>query len=124
MHSLTRNNADAVGSMLWRANYAATEGWGRVEERAVPEMPSYVFEELPGRADPLIVLSAVDCYLYQTSGEPDEFEDTLVFGFTHWLYAAAAMRLPCRDDAPWPIEHRDVFLHGAGGGERSPEPPS
>ncbi len=93
-----------------------------MEERAVPEMPSYVFEELPGRADPLIVLSAVDCYLYQTSGEPDEFEDTLVFGFTHWLYAAAAMRLPCRDDAPWPIEHRDVFLHGAGGGERSPEP--
>ncbi len=45
--------------MLWRTNYDATEGWRRVEEGAVPEMPLYVFEELPRRADRLVVLSAL-----------------------------------------------------------------
>ncbi len=44
-----------------------------------------MFEELPGRADPLVVLSALGCY-----------EDTLVFGFSHWLYTAATMRRPGR----------------------------
>jgi hypothetical protein len=51
----------------------------------------------------------VDCYLYQTSGDPDEFEHTLTFGVMYWLHAAAAMRLPGYEESPWPVSGRDVF---------------
>ncbi len=115
---MTRENADDVGSMLWQANYDATEGCWADTQPDSPEMPSYAFEELPGRADPLLVLSAVDCYLYQTSGEPDEFEQTLTFGFTYWLHAAAAMRLPGYDEAPWPSPDA-TSSRGAGRRQRA-----
>jgi hypothetical protein len=110
MRRLTRANADQVGEMLWRANYDHTEGWAEPTDRSVPEMPEYVFEELPGEPDPVVVLKAVSCYRYQTAGDPEDFEVTEVCGFLDWLTAAAVRRLPGWDEAPWYIEDREVFL--------------
>ncbi len=83
MQYLTRDNADDVGRMLWEANWQATEGTdGRWlgDERDTADMPPYTFEELPGDADPLVVLKAVSCYDYQTGGDPEQFEDSEAYG--------------------------------------------
>ena len=73
-------------------------------------MPAYAFERLPGDSDPVVVLSAISCYRYETAGDPDEFETTEVYGFLDWLTQAAICHLPGWRDVPWYIEDRDVFL--------------
>ena len=110
MKTLTPANADQVGEMLWRANWDQTEEWAHPDERVVPEMPPYAFEELPGTPDPVVVLQAIACYRYQTAGDPEHFEPGEVCGFLEWLTAAAIQQLPGIDTAPWYIEDRDVFL--------------
>lgn len=106
--------ADRVGAMLWQANFDRTgsaplKEWGE----PVEELPPYVFEELTGVAEPLLVLKVLACYLYQTAEEPHEWRQGEPAALLDWLEREAITRLPGWDDRPgWPIEDPDVFRAG------------
>ena len=111
--SVRRGNADRVGTMLWQANFARTgpaplEEWGE----PVDELPPYGFEELPGTARPLTVLSALACYEYQTADDPEDWRESEPYALLTFLQAEAVRRLPGFEDEPWPIEDRAVFQGG------------
>jgi predicted NAD-dependent protein-ADP-ribosyltransferase YbiA (DUF1768 family) len=120
MKALTPETADEVGRTVWRHNFNRSE-WGYEEEfhdeedgPGLPTVMSYVFEELPGQPDPVLILQAITCYDYQTSGEggePDAVE-TLAVDFIAWLQGQAIIRLPGSDFGleVWPIDSREIFL--------------
>lgn len=103
---VTRDTADAVGTMLWHANFANAE-W----DQDPADAPDYVYEELPGEPDPVTVLRAAACYNYQTAmGDPETWLLTDPAQFIAFLQSAAVHRLPGADSVPWPVRDRDVFL--------------
>ena len=113
-HPVTDETADAVGRMLWGANWDATEGWAYEDggETESP-VPAYRYAELPGVPDPLVVLRAISYYGYQTAG--DEVEEWLLSepsAFLDRLAHTAWHKLPGMADVPWGFDdsHRDIFV--------------
>lgn len=93
---LSRENADEVGTMLWRLNFAVAE-W----DRDPSEMPPYAFEELPGTPHPLVVLTATSQYSSETyvDGLAEWFLSEQ-FAFLHYLEIAAVAQLSVIFDLP------------------------
>jgi hypothetical protein len=98
-------HATEVGEMLWRYNWDVTEG---PVDPTVP-MPVYEFERYPGEPDPVVVLKAIDYYVYQTGDEPEEYEFSEAAGFMDYLRGVAGSKLPGYDKAPYGIEDREAF---------------
>lgn len=108
---LSHMNADEVGTMLWRANYEAAEGWVDPSSVDYVPMPAYRFEKLPGDPDPLIVIGAVKCYGYQTGDDYQTYDFGEARGFVDQLLRLATdllMPVP----RPWEICSADVFVTG------------
>ncbi|BCJ71402.1 hypothetical protein CS0771_09460 [Catellatospora sp. IY07-71] len=121
---VTRENATRVGRMLWQANWDWTMGWvdpadyDDEDGDLRSELEGYVFEELPGEPNPLLVLRALACYVYQTAtDEPDVWRTGEAATFVDYLQAQAVRRLPGIETMPWYVEQRDAFLrHPAAAG--------
>jgi hypothetical protein len=104
--TVTWDDATAVGTMLWRANYDVTEGWMDPPE---VEWPGYEFELYPGEPDPVTILKTISYYGYQTGDSPEEYEVGAAAGFLNYLRGTAIGKLPGYDDAPWGIHDRRAF---------------
>lgn len=103
--TLTPENADEVGGVLWRENFLKAE-WDQDPENA----PSYTFERLPGTPTPVVVLKAIAHYSYQSEGDqPDEWVTSEPYAFLETLKNHAISHLPQWDDVPWGIENRDIL---------------
>lgn len=102
---LTVETAGHVGAMLLAENRASVNH--RYDEAEWEE--PYQFHRLPGTADPVIVLSALSCYEYQSCEHP-EWQDSEARRFCDSLRASAIRELPGYDSAPWEISDRNVFL--------------
>ena len=97
---------DDVGRMLIAENRRSVD-YRYGEEEAVPE---YRFKMLPGVPDPVIVLKAIRCYVYQ-SCETDDWERTEAAAFCESLTVTAIRCLPGYDEAPaWEIRDPFVFV--------------
>ena len=102
--SLTTTTVNRVGAVLLAENRRSVNF--RYEEDDL-EYP-YEFTELDGRPDPVIVLSALDCYRYQACEHPG-WSASEAFQFCDALQQAAISHLP-GFGAPWEIDDRRVFL--------------
>jgi hypothetical protein len=74
LHRVTTDNASEVGALLWDAHLqSVSDGDPAVlaDLTGGRELPAYVFDALPGRADPWVVLRVSACFTYQTCGDPD-----------------------------------------------------
>jgi len=135
--TLSEDTADQVGRALRTWNFE--HFWWDVSDEEIEEdtggdssretVRNYVFEPLPGRPDPVAVLTAIDCYDYNTpspadgeGGADDEAIGETARGFITWLRGAALHNLPSPDHpaALWPILDRDVFLPTDGVEPRTP----
>jgi hypothetical protein len=106
--TLTRHTADAVGAMLLSANRRALDPDLLDTEPAA----LYRFTALPGMPDPLIVLSALACYEYQSCGTRT-WTISPARAFCDALRHRAIAALPGYPAAPWHIDDRGVFLPAA-----------
>ncbi len=106
MRELTRETAGQVGAMLLAQNRYSVDFRYAEEEIEEP----YLFSELPGHPDPLIVLNAIAGYEYQACETPD-WQETEAQSFCHALRAACINALPgYREiESGWSINDRDVF---------------
>ena len=115
--TLTRETADAVGRMLW---WECLRSVGyRYPDAQLVELPGpvgltaeevhgYTFTRLDGPPDPVVVLSLIACYEYQTCEHPD-WHASEAASFCESLRRHTIHRLPGYDDAPWEATP-DVFL--------------
>jgi hypothetical protein len=95
MEGLSR---DALGQMLWDANYKSINARYRKFEDA----PEYRFDAGPREINVVSALKQIDCYEYQTC-EFDGWKDSKAFEFCQSLRAALIGELPGYDDAPWGV---------------------
>ena len=103
---LTPETAGQVGAMLMAENRRSVNH--RYDE--TQEEAPYVFEKLPGRPDPIIVLKAISCYEYQSCEHP-EWEESEAHAFCEALRHRMIAALPGYDDADaWEITDSRVFL--------------
>jgi hypothetical protein len=108
---LTRETAGQVGAMLLAENRRSVDHRYAEEEWEEP----YVFNPLRGRPDPLVVLRALSCYVYQ-SCEHREWPQSEAARFCEALQSAA-IREATMDIDVWEITDRNVFqLHELGRG--------
>mgnify|MGYP001237777529 FL=1 len=121
--SLTRETADETGRMLWWECMRSVAY--RYPDDAIGALPGpvgltldeiygYTFTCLPGDPDPVVVLSLIACYEYQTCEHPD-WHTSEAREFCEALRDRTIRRLPGYDDAPWTADGRDVFLRVATG---------
>lgn len=102
-HELTRESAGRVGAMLLAENRASVDHRYAEEEWEQP----YEFEAVPGDAiDPVVVLSLIRCYEYQSCEHP-EWEASEAHAFCEALTVHAIAALPGYGDAPWTIGDED-----------------
>ena len=102
---LTPETAGRVGAMLVAENRRSVDH--RYDETETED--PYVFTELPGRPDPVIVLKAIACYEYQSCEHP-EWEESEAHDFCEALRDRMISSLPGYDDAPgWEIQDPEVF---------------
>lgn len=104
-HELTHETTGRVGAMLLAENASSTNH--RYDEEKW-EQP-YTFTELRGHPDPVIVLSALRCYEYQSCEHPG-WPKSEAYAFCRNLQAVAIRNLPGMDSAPWEITDPNVFL--------------
>ncbi|MEV0585444.1 NADAR family protein [Nonomuraea sp. NPDC050310] len=139
---LGKTHVDALvtAALAWSEHSVGYDRFQRYEfVDPFPESPTYgqrtalteATADLAGRAlwTPLAVLTAIDCYEYNTPS-PDECDDDAeglavgeaARGLTTWLRGQALGNLPAQPHraALWPIEDRDVFLPVQG---EEPRPP-
>lgn len=102
---LTRETAGRVGAVLLAENRRSVDH--RYDEGEWEE--PYLFEPVPGWPDPVIVLSAIACYEYQSCEHPG-WRTSEAHAFCQALQARAIRLLPGYDEAPWEIADRQVFL--------------
>lgn len=61
----------------------------------------------------LKALKALDCYRFQTAGDPEEWRESEPAALVGRLESEAITWRPAWEDRPgWPIEDRDVFRAG------------
>jgi hypothetical protein len=111
---LTRETADAVGRMLWWENlrsvgYRYPDGELPAPDGMLAELDTYTFNRLPGIPDPVVVLSAIACYEYQTCEHPG-WHGSEAQAFCSALKERCIRRLPGWDDAPWEVTMPDIFI--------------
>jgi hypothetical protein len=107
---LTRQSAGRVGAMLLAQNRYSVDFRYAEEEAEEP----YLFNELPGKIDPLIVLKALAGYEYQSCETPD-WEESEAFTFCLALRLLCINELPGYDAAKgWSIDDRSIFVKAAG----------
>lgn len=97
--------AGGVGAMLWAENRLSVNyKYGEDEWE-----PAYVFEQLPGTVDPLVVLKAINCYVFQSCEHPGWWESE-ARTFCDILQERMIRQLPGYDKAAgWEISDRLVF---------------
>jgi hypothetical protein len=105
---LTEQTAGPVGAMLRAENRRSVDH--RYDEQEW-EQP-YLFTELPGRPDPVVVLKAIACYRYQSCEHPG-WRSSEAVAFCDALQARAIDCLPGYNTAPWEINDPAVFSTGA-----------
>ncbi len=111
---LTRETVDAVGRMLWWENlrsvgYRYPNGELPAPDGMLAELDTYTFNRLSGTPDPVVVLSAIACYEYQTCEHPG-WHGSEAQAFCSALKERCIRRLPGWDDAPWEVTSPDAFL--------------
>lgn len=99
---LTDQTAGRVGAMLMAENAASVNH--RYDEED-PEEP-YVFARYVKPIEPVAILKAIDCYVYQTCEHP-EWESSEAREFCDALRKRMIHQLPGYDAAPWGIEDVD-----------------
>ena len=105
-HELRAENADAIGTMLWKENEASVSYRYPHDTNDLPgpvgDGPDHIYTHracwLP--INPLHVLSAVACYDYQSCEHPG-WKESAAHAFCEALMHKAIYRLPGYDDAPW-----------------------
>lgn len=102
--SLTRKTAGRVGAVLLAENRRSVDH--RYDETEWEE--PYVFEQVPGWPDPVIILKAIACYEYQSCEHPG-WRTSEARAFCQALQGRAITLLPGYDEAPWDINDRTVF---------------
>lgn len=106
---LTRETAGTVGALLMAENRRSVDF--RYDESEL-EQP-YVYKELQGTPDPVLILKAISCFEYQSCETPD-WPKSEAFAFCRALEQRAISNLPGYRDAPaWEITTPDVFLNYA-----------
>ncbi|WP_410570623.1 hypothetical protein [Amycolatopsis sp. cmx-4-61] len=104
---LTPSTAGRVGAMLLAENMRSvnhtrgSEGWE----------PPYLYRELPGDPDPVVVLKAISCLQAQSCEHPG-WPDSEAYAFCDALHRMAVCRLPGwrqLTDTAWPIKNRRIF---------------
>jgi len=101
-------NAGRVGAMLLAENRRSVDH--RYDEQEWEE--PYLFTELPGRPDPVVVLKAIACYRYQSCEHPG-WPSSEAAAFCDALQARAIDCLPGYATAPWEIDDPRVFVTAA-----------
>ena len=117
-HIVEYAEADATGQMLWNenilsinhrypdtvANLAACPGKIADAENGFV----YRYGQLPAPVNPVVVLSAIACYEYQTCEHPT-WEQSAAFAFCQALRRQMIHQLPGYKEAPWSIENRAQY---------------
>lgn len=104
-YELTRETAGQVGAMLMAENQRSVNH--RYDEDDWE--PPYLFSELHGSPDPVVVLKAIGCYEYQ-SCEHDGWQASEAFQFCEALRRRAIRKLPGYSEGPgWEISDPAVF---------------
>ncbi|MEV0135762.1 hypothetical protein AB0H83_45880 [Dactylosporangium sp. NPDC050688] len=106
---LTRTTAGRIGAVLLNENARSVDHRYDADEIEAP----YLFTELPGRADPVVILKAIAFYTYHSS-EHTGWTGSEAETFCTALRHRAIQALPGYDTAPWGIEDHAAF--------RSPSP--
>src|SRR5262249_54372168 len=101
---LTRQTVGRVGAMLLAENRRSVDHRYNEQEWEQP----YLFTELPGRPDPVVVLKPVACYRYQSCEHPD-WRTSDAAAFCDALQDRATRCLPGYATAPWEIDDTQVF---------------
>jgi hypothetical protein len=114
VRELTAATADRVGAMLLAENRRSVNH--RYREDEIESI--YQFHQLAGRPDPVVVLSAIDCYEYQACEHP-EWERSEAWAFCDALRRLACRHLPGYEAAPWEITDPTVFLARTATGDRT-----
>ena len=98
---VTRDNAQAFGLMLWRANARSVAF--RYQESETGDN-GYRFREYSD-VTPAAAFGCIRCFDYQAC-EPGDYRASDAFAFVHAMYAALAKRLIGRDgkESPWGID--------------------
>ena len=120
---LSPGNADVIGGKLWAENYASVND--RYADEAEEPLPgpedfegtdtlTYVFERIPGKLDPVVVLKAVRCYEYQ-SCEHDGWGASEAKLIVESLTSACVDALPGYNEAPWGFGDRHYFTRQGRG---------
>lgn len=106
-HVLTLDTAGRVGAMLLAENTRSTNHVHHTNDWEVP----YLFQALPGKPDPVVVLKAITCLEHQSCAHPG-WTDSEALVFCDALRHLAIAQLPgwaSLDDTAWPIRGRDIF---------------
>lgn len=106
---VTRFNATSVGSKLWAENIASVRyrycnsEWDDMPGPVpTPSAVDYGYQDPGLEIDPIVTLSAIRCYEYQ-SCEHDEWEASASKRFCEELMYFAISSLPGYDEEPWEI---------------------
>ncbi len=123
MVRLTSDTADRIGRMLWAENLASVAyryDYDEDGERPGPEgfvdadVDRYEFQEVPGTLDPVVVLSSIACYEYQ-SAQHEAWPRSQALRFCKALQSASISKLPGYAEAPWGFDDRDYFVRAGAG---------
>jgi hypothetical protein len=116
---LDDSNADVIGGKLWAENYASVNDRypDAAEQGGLPgpvgfegeETLTYTLDRIPGMVDPVVVLKAIDCYVYQ-SCEHGGWATSEARAIVEALRSACIKILPGYDDAPWDFDDRQLFM--------------
>jgi hypothetical protein len=114
---LEHDNADDVGSMLWRENFASVGD--RYPDDDPDDLPGsgvaavetllYRWARIAGVLDPVVVLKAIHCYEYQ-SCEHDGWAGSQAKAFCEALTGHAVRGLPGYQQAPWGFDDPTYFV--------------
>jgi hypothetical protein len=103
--ALTPATAGRVGAILLAENRRSVDH--RYDEQVWEE--PYLFTDLPGDPDPVIILKAINCYRYQACEHPG-WATSEAAAFCDALAALAIACLPGYERAPWEITDPQVFV--------------
>ena len=108
-HQLTPASAGRVGAMLLAENVrSVNHAHGRDQWE-----PPYLFQELPGQPDPVVVLKAISCLQNQSCEHPG-WPDSEAYAFLDALHRMTVTQLPGwreLSNSAWPIQDRLIFEH-------------
>lgn len=104
-HRLNDGTASAVGAMLLAENQRSVNYRYSEDEAA----PAYTYRPMPGEANPVDILKAIQGFEYQSCETPDWYE-SVAHSFCQALRHRMISRLPgYRDSGAWEITSRNFF---------------